>query len=221
MKCSRKVKEKLGFDEDPDFAETVQLSFECGPVRLRSWGRYMKVIVNTFICVTQLGFCCVYFVFASSSLQQVLQFYGYEFSGTVNMLLVMLPILLPSLIMNLKYLAPFSAIANVCMATGVGVVFYYAFLDMPAIEERKYIGDLETIPLFFGTAMFAFEGIALVLPLKNEMRKPSTFDQPLGVLNIGISFVTVLYITFGFVGYLKWGEDVKGSLTLNLPQSDM
>lgn len=53
------------------------------------------------------------------------------------------------------------------------------------------------------------------------MRKPSTFAQPIGVLNIGISFVTILYIFFGFFGYLKWGEDVQGSLTLNLPQADM
>lgn len=75
---------------------------------------------------------------------------------------MLVPILLPSLITNLKYLAPFSAIANLCMATGVGVVFYYAFQDVPNPSERKYVGDLTTIPLFFGTAMFAFEGIALV-----------------------------------------------------------
>lgn len=160
------------------------------------------------------------------------------------MLIVFVPILLPSLITNLKYLAPFSAIANLCMATGVGVVFYYAFQDIPNLSDRKYVGDLDTIPLFFGTAMFAFEGIALVrflflsitlrsnilifhcgtqqvLPLKNSMRKPLTFAQPIGVLNIGISFVTILYILFGFFGYLKWGEDVQGSLTLNLPEADM
>lgn len=52
------------------------------------------------------------------------------------------------------------------------------------------------------------------------MRKPSTFDQPIGVLNVGIAIVTVLYISFGFVGYLKWGEGVEGSLTLNLPDGD-
>lgn len=80
------------------------------------------------------------------------------------MLMVFLPILLPALITNLKYLAPCSAVANICMATGVGVVFYYASQDIPHISERKYIGELETIPLFFGTTMFAFEGIALVSP---------------------------------------------------------
>lgn len=52
------------------------------------------------------------------------------------------------------------------------------------------------------------------------MKKPSTFGQPIGVLNVGISIVTVLYISFGFFGYLKWGDDVQGSLTLNLPDGD-
>lgn len=78
------------------------------------------------------------------------------------MVFVFLPILLPALITNLKYLAPFSTVANICMAIGIGVVFYYVFQDIPNITERKYIGELETIPLYFGTAMFAFEGIALV-----------------------------------------------------------
>lgn len=32
--------------------------------------------------------------------------------------------------------------------------------------------------------------------------------------------VASMYLIMGFVGYLKWGEDVKGSLTLNLPEGD-
>lgn len=112
-------------------------------------------------------------------------------------------------------------VANICMAIGIGVVFYYALQAIPDASERRYIGELSTIPLFFGTAIYAFEGIALVLPLKNAMKKPSDFDRPLGVLNIGIGIVTVLFISFGFFGYLKWGENVAGSLTLNLPEADL
>lgn len=78
------------------------------------------------------------------------------------MLFVLLPMLLPSLIRNLKLLAPFSAVANVCMAGGIGVVFYYILQDVPSISERDYVGTVSTLPLYFGTAMFAFEGIALV-----------------------------------------------------------
>lgn len=60
-----------------------------------------------------------------------------------------------------------------------------------------------------------------VLPLKNEMEKPKHFQKPLGVLNTGMSVVIFLITGVGFIGYLKWGEEVEGSLTLNLPPDDV
>lgn len=52
--------------------------------------------------------------------------------------------------------------------------------------------------------------------MKNEMRKPEKFQKPLGVLNVGMVVVGSIFITVGFLGYLKWGDNVLGSLTLNL-----
>lgn len=66
------------------------------------------------------------------------------------------------MITNLKFLAPCSTIANICMATGLALTFYYGCKDLPDISERTYVGELNNLPLFFGTAIFAFEGIALV-----------------------------------------------------------
>lgn len=65
------MKAKFGYENDPDFAETVELAFESGPEICRSWSRTMKMIVNIFVCVTQIGFSAIYFVFISSSLKQV------------------------------------------------------------------------------------------------------------------------------------------------------
>lgn len=59
-----------------------------------------------------------------------------------------------------------------------------------------------------------------VLPLQIEMRKPSYFVSWFGVLNVGITIVTILYGSMGFLAYLKYGEDIKGSVTLNLPPGD-
>ncbi|KAJ6637549.1 Proton-coupled amino acid transporter-like protein [Pseudolycoriella hygida] len=221
LNCSRKVKEKLNLEEDPDFAETVELCFENGPSKLQKFSRASKVTVNVFICVTQLGFCCVYFVFSSSNLNQILTYYGFDVNLKMTMLFVLLPMLLPSLIRNLKLLAPFSAVANVCMAGGIGVVFYYVLQDVPSISHRNHFGQVSTLPLYFGTAMFAFEGIALVLPLKNAMKKPEQFGSAFGVLNVGMILTTLLYTSFGFFGYLKFGDNVAGSVTLNLPQDEI
>lgn len=80
----------------------------------------------------------------------------------VRMAIILVPVLLTSLITNLKYLAPFSTIANIAMGTGIAFTFYYALTDIPNPMERRFAGNLSDLPLFFGTAIFAFEGIALV-----------------------------------------------------------
>jgi solute carrier family 36 (proton-coupled amino acid transporter) len=122
-----------------------------------------------------------------------------------------------------QFTAPCSGLANVCMITGLIISYYYSTQDLPSITERRFLPKdlLHQLPLFFGTAIFAFEGIALVLPLQNAMRKPQSFSKVLGVLNVGMVFVTGIFISFGAIGYWKYGEDTEGSLTLNLPTNEM
>ncbi|KXJ73016.1 hypothetical protein RP20_CCG016748 [Aedes albopictus] len=208
--ASKKIKSKLpASDKYPDFAETVELCFEHGPVRFQRWSRAMRLAVNVFICVTQLGFCTIY------------DFYGIHLDIRLHMLIILVPILLPSLIRNFKYLAWCMTLANACMILGICITAYYAVQDLPPISERNYFSSWHQLPLYFGTAIFAFEGIALVLPLQNAMKHPEDFGRPLGVLNVGMAVVTFIFTGLGFVGYLKWGDDVKSSLTLNIPHDEI
>lgn len=68
------------------------------------------------------------------------------------------------------------------------------------------------IKIIFDLSLFA-----QVLPLEQEMKKPKQFSTVFGVLNVGMVIVTTLIILTGFMGYLKFGDGVRGSLTLNLP----
>lgn len=72
------------------------------------------------------------------------------------------------------------------------------------------------LPLYFGTAIYAFEGIGVVLPLENNMKTPQDFGGLTGVLNTGMVIVACLYTAVGFFGYLKYGDHVAASITLNL-----
>lgn len=54
-----------------DYPETVEKCFEYGPKPLRRMSRAMKLIVEMFLCVTQFGFCAIYFVFITENLHQV------------------------------------------------------------------------------------------------------------------------------------------------------
>lgn len=64
------------------------------------------------------------------------------------------------------------------------------------------------------------EGIGCVLPIENSMRRPQDFLGCFGILNISMGVVIVLYSVIGFFGYVRFGDSIKGSITLNLPQED-
>lgn len=65
------------------------------------------------------------------------------------------------------------------------------------------------------------EGINVVMPVENEMKNPKHFLGCPGVLNITMALVSTLYAIVGLFGYLKYGEDVNGSITLNLPEDEV
>ncbi|XP_076248738.1 proton-coupled amino acid transporter 2 isoform X3 [Calliopsis andreniformis] len=222
VNCNEEVTRRVN---DPiaasGFAGTVEMCFATGPLALRKYSVFMRKLVNIFLCITQLGFCCVYFVFIATNMQQVLDVYGIKMDVHQHMAVVLIPIMLSTWIRNLKYLVPLSSLANLLVITGYIATMYIMCHDLPPIQERRYIADWHDIPLFFGTVIYSFEGITLVLPLKNEMKKPSNFSKPLGVLNVGMVIVGTMFVAMGFISYLKYGNAVAGSVTLNLESSEV
>lgn len=183
-------------------------------------------MVNSFLVVDLLGCCCVYIVFVAKSIKQVVDFYAQDTEWHDVHIRWYMVVLLPFLIMmnlirNLKYLAPFSMIANLLVATGMGITLYYLFQNIPSLDSRDAFAGLDRLPTFFGTAIFALEGIGVVMPLENNMKTPTHFIGCPGVLNTGMFFVVSLYAIVGFFGYLKYGDETQGSITLNLPQDEV
>jgi len=53
------------------------------------------------------------------------------------------------------------------------------------------------------------------------MKNPKKFGSMFGVLNASMLPISVLYMVVGLLGYLKYGEGTKGSITLDLPQDEV
>ncbi|XP_034255640.1 proton-coupled amino acid transporter-like protein pathetic isoform X2 [Thrips palmi] len=205
-----------------DFADVAETAFSCGPGPVQKFSRLARALINTFLVIDLLGCCCVYLVFVSSNLQQVVNHYtGTEMSVQTYMLSMLPLLVLLNLIRNLKYLSPFSMAANMLIGTGMAITLYYVLTDLPAVTERPYFSTWQQLPLFFGNAIFALEGIGVVMPLENNMKTPTHFIGCPSVLNTGMAIVVSLYVCVGFFGYLKYGDITQGSITLNLPHDPL
>lgn len=103
LKCSDRLKEEFMLEKRPDYAETLELSL----ISNKKWQKQSKLfkrICNIFLVLTQLGFCSVYFLFAATNLKNVFDFYGINLSLHALMVAALAPILLTSLITNLRRL---------------------------------------------------------------------------------------------------------------------
>lgn len=58
------------------------------------------------------------------------------------------------------------------------------------------------------------------MPVENSMKTPQHFTGCPGVLNIAMVVVVSLYAVIGFFGYLKYGDKVQGTVTLNILESN-
>lgn len=91
----------------------------------------------------------------------------------VYIAILLIPVILICSIRNLKYLSPCSVLANILEFVGLGIIFYYIFeTPLPDSTSVPWFTSPEKFPIFFGTAIFAFEGISVVLPIENQMRRP-------------------------------------------------
>lgn len=144
-----------------------------------------------FLVITQLGFCCVYFLFVATNLQETIPLYHKTHIGVYSYLALLFPAMFAlAMLKNLKYLTPVSLVASVMTAWGLVVTFYYILQDLPRTDSVKAFASWQQLPLYFGTAIYAFEGIGVV-----SLTCLSIFPRP---LKVSVFFTSTFLFIFRF-----------------------
>jgi proton-coupled amino acid transporter len=179
-----------------------------------------RIAVITFLIISQLGFCIVYVVFIPTNIKQVIdQYYPKnDVRVEIYMCILLMPTVLFCFVKDLKILAPFSTLANFFMISGMFVILYELLTGVHVpIESINLVAPVNNWAIFYSSAIYAFEGINLVLPVHHGMKDKEYFSPWNGVLNTGMALVAIMYFSIGFFGYLKYGDMAAASITLNLP----
>lgn len=78
------------------------------------------------------------------------------------MVICLVPLLIVGTVRSMKYLVPFSIMANLFLLIGLIITFYYVLQDIPPISKRPLFVSISKFPLFFSTVVSGLEGIGTV-----------------------------------------------------------
>ncbi|XP_059059749.1 proton-coupled amino acid transporter-like protein CG1139 [Achroia grisella] len=211
--CQR---EKRGYMAYP---KSMLFALQSGPPCLRWSAKLTYYFVDVVLVTWQLGICVIYFVFVAENLKQVCDYYNlFEASVRIHLCLILLPLILVNLIKDLKMMTPMSTISNIVTVFGLILVFFYLVEeDVSVSDDTLKLKRLEDIPVFIGITLFALEAVGVILALEYNMDCPKKFTGICGLFNLGMIAIMTLYTLVGVFGYLKYGNDLKASITLNLP----
>lgn len=200
------------------FGDVAEVAFASGPKWGRKFSKFSRYLIEISLFLTYFGTCSVYAVIVAKNFEQVIEHHtGENYNERYMIAVLLVPLILLSWVPDLKYLAPVSMVANVFMGTGLGITFYYLVRNLQPLNEIPLLAPISGFANFFSITIFAMEAIGVVMPLENSMKTPQHFTGICGVLNRGMSGVSMIYILLGFLGYCAYPDDTADSITLNLP----
>ncbi|KAJ4966809.1 hypothetical protein NE237_018658 [Protea cynaroides] len=184
-------------------------------------GSIGRIAVDVMIVLSQAGFCVSYLMFVANTLAYV---FNSPFSTILGFkpktfyLWSCLPFQLGlNSIPTLTHLAPLSIFADVVDLGAMGIVMVE---DVMIFMEQQQVllafGGLNVLFYGLGVAVYAFEGIGMVLPLESETRNKEKFGRTLG---LSMAFIALMYASFGALGYFAFGDETKDIITTNLGKS--
>lgn len=192
-----------------------------GEIVGRSIGRVGFWAVDVSLVLSQLGFVCAEMLYVAKNLHGALEkcVGGHPPSETMILLAQLILSVPLSWIRQLEYFKWTNVIANFTVMAALLVISAFSAAglasDGPA-QGIKYAGP--NWLLFVGTSVFCFECINFVIPLYEEHENKDSFIPLLTATLWGVMF---LFILFGGVNYLAYGEDTKPTVTLNLPSDSI
>ncbi|RYY33641.1 hypothetical protein EON62_04040, partial [archaeon] len=195
-------------------------------VGFRAYGRWAKVAVDVCLVLSQAGFCCVYIAFIARNVLQLLNVNKCWVSSDYLWLLVFMQLLVfapLSWIKRIQSLGWTSLAANTFIVLGLSGILLYSGIEWAHDASPMQVSAMNTadFPLFLGTAVYAFEGIGMIVPMYESLSKEGQRRFPT-VMTTTLGGIAAVYIIIGMVPYLyfsgKAHVELQDAITLNLPR---
>jgi proton-coupled amino acid transporter len=190
-----------------------------GDVGGELYGPRMRKLILFSIVLSQIGFAAAYIVFVSENMQAFVLAVtkGQTLLEVEYLIFLQLLIFLPlSMVRDLAKLSGTALIADFFILLGLVYLYYWGALTIfeDGVADIKLFNS-KSWTLFIGTAIFTYEGIGLIIPIQESMKRPHQFRPVLAGVMVGI---TLVFVSIGALLYSAYGSSVETVIILNLPQ---
>lgn len=196
-----------------------------GEIGLTLYGNWLQRLILFSIVISQIGFVAAYIVFTAENIKAFISNVSGWDTGDipihwfiVGQVVILVPL---SLIRDITKLSLLALMANIFIFVGLVTILYYTFYEFLVLnkgttgEGIHYFFNQSEFSLFIGVAIFAFEGVGLIIPIQESMIYPEHFPK---VLFLVVATISSIFIFIGGIGYLTFGRRVQTVVILNLPQ---
>jgi len=183
----------------------------------RALGTRGPAVITFMLVASQFGFVCAEQVYVAKNLLVCLQPF-WPWLRQWHLLLLCQLVLVPmSWVRKLEFFAVTNLVGDafilVCVLCLLAFGAGRAGSRGPAPGLEPW-GDAGGIALFFGTCVYCYEGINVVLPIYESHGRKENFHRLFLAVLLSI---TGLFICFGLLWYGTFGQEVAAVATLNLP----
>lgn len=164
--------------------------------------------VNICLIISQIGFATAYIIFIAANFKAE---FGLNRGWTCLLCVPGLALLVQA--RDMKYLAPFSLLADVANLMGLSAVLLEDWEEYTphndTIHAIKWEGFLQVVAI----TLYSMEGVALILSLEQSHQEPARFPR---LFKLVLASITIFMAFFGSAGYWAFGDNTQAPITLNL-----
>ncbi|CAJ0608447.1 unnamed protein product [Cylicocyclus nassatus] len=186
---------------------------------LRMFGKPSMIFVNACIIGLQLGICSAFYIFVVDHAKEALDYMLTKDLSRNMLFFTALPFfILIANVSNMTLLSWIGLLGNVLLAISTVIIYVHLIMKdnhLP-ISKLPVFTNVEGASLAAGCIIYSYTGQGVLLGLESKMQKPKKMLGFFGVISTAMGTVTLLNTVTGLLGYITYGEDLEGSITLNL-----
>jgi len=182
------------------------------------FGKSFKYMIQFSISLAQNGSCCAYIIFVLQNIKSIISTVTDnslvipDWALILGQVLIYIPLSWIRKIQNFSFT---SLIADIFIVIGIAYIICADFIivSKEGHSNNFQLFNRDEFILFFGTAIYAFEGIGLVIPLQKSMKEPEKFPK---VLKKSMIIISLAMFLVGGLSYYIFGDEVDTIILMNV-----